>query len=163
LANLAIKILRLFHVKNVDKVEKSLAKTLEEYQSSVVYVKQNKKMFINILLTSLIQIVCMHSVTFMIYKAFGLSQYSYLTILSLQSILYVAVSSLPFPGAVGVSESAFMLLFKMMYSDKILPSAMILSRFVSFYLCVLITGSVLAIIYLRKGKKGVKNEVNSII
>lgn len=83
--------------------------------------------------------------------------------MSLQSILYVAVSSLPFPGAVGVSESAFMLLFKMMYSDKILPSAMILSRFVSFYLCVLITGSVLAIIYLRKGKKGVKNEVNSII
>ncbi|MEG2082617.1 MAG: UPF0104 family protein, partial [Oscillospiraceae bacterium] len=44
------------------------------------------------------------------------------------------------PGAVGASESGFILLFKTLFSPVNLTGAMLLSRGVSFYLFVFVTG-----------------------
>lgn len=160
LINLALKIIKVFKIKNEEEIKKYLNDTLAEFQTSASYVKNNKSKFLKILFISLIQVVAMHSVTFFIYKSFNLNVYNYFTILSLQALLYISVSSLPFPGAVGISESAFMLLFKIMYVDTILPSAMILTRTVSFYLCVIFNGLILSILYF-KDKNKVINTINN--
>ena len=89
-------------------------------------------------MTTTVQIVALHSVPFWIYKAFGLSGYSLGTVVMLQAVLYISVSALPLPGAVGVSESGFMVIYKTLFPVQILSSAMLVSRGISFYLLSII-------------------------
>ena len=56
-------------------------------------------------------------------KSFGLDSYTMSQVISLQAVLYVAVSAL-LPGALGVSESGFMMLFSTLFPASLLPSAM---------------------------------------
>ena len=109
--------------------------------------------FAKTLTTTLVQIMAMYSVPFLVYKGFGLGDFNVLEVIALQAVLYVAVSALPLPGALGVSESAFMILFRTMFPAGILSSAMVLSRGISFYLFVLVTGLCVAGLVLIK-KKG---------
>ena len=130
-----------------------LAEQITEYQQSARYFKENKVIFAKTLSTTLVQILAMYSVPFLVYKGFGLGDFNVLEVIALQAVLYVAVSALPLPGALGVSESAFMILFRTMFPTGILSSAMVLSRGISFYLFVLVTGVCVAGLVLIK-KKG---------
>ena len=96
--------------------------------------RQLGKMF----LTSLVQLAAYHSVPFWVYLAFGL-----------QGVLFLSVSSLPLPGAVGLTEGGFLLLYQTIFPGALLPSAMLLSRTVSFYFFLLLSGLFLAFRFLR--------------
>lgn len=150
LANLAVKIVKGFSKTKGEKVELFLSSQIEEYQRSARYIKENKGFFLKTLATTLIQIVAMHSIPFLIYQSFGLNDYSLLEVIALQAVLYVAVSALPLPGAVGVSESGFMMLFRTLFPSTLLGSAMVLTRCINFYLFVLISGIIIALISLKK-------------
>ncbi|MEG1895060.1 MAG: lysylphosphatidylglycerol synthase domain-containing protein, partial [Oscillospiraceae bacterium] len=113
---------------------------LLEYGSCAESFKHNKKTVLAILLVTCVQIAALHSVPYWVYRAFGLDSYSFFSVLALQSILFVCVSAIPLPGAVGASESGFILLFKTLFSPVNLTGAMLLSRGVSFYLFVFVTG-----------------------
>lgn len=153
LSKWAVGIIRAFSREKADRVEMLMGKQIAEYQRSAKYFKNNKAIFAKTLVTTLVQILAMYSVPFFIYKGFGLSEFSAVEAMSLQAVLYVAVSALPLPGALGVSESAFMILFRTLFPAGILSSAMVLSRGISFYLFVLITGLFVAALTLTK-KKG---------
>lgn len=153
LSQWAVGVIRVFSRERADKVDFLLGKQIEEYQRSARYFRENKMIFAKTLATTLIQILAMYSIPFFIYKGFGLSGFHAIEVISLQAVLYVAVSALPLPGALGVSESAFMILFRTLFPTGILSSAMVLSRGISFYLFVLITGIFVAGLTLAK-KKG---------
>ncbi|MFR7897973.1 lysylphosphatidylglycerol synthase domain-containing protein, partial [Turicibacter sanguinis] len=89
---------------------------------------------------------------------FGLSDFSYLKVLSLQAILYIAVSAIPLPGAVGVSEGGFVMLFATLFPKMLIDSAMLLSRGISFYLFVAISGLVVLLGHLLIAKQNKKKE-----
>ena len=55
-------------------------------------------------LTSLLQLTAYHSVPFWVYLAFGLNGQSAIAVVGLQAVLFLSVSSLPLPGAVGLTE-----------------------------------------------------------
>ena len=69
--------------------------------------------------------------------------------IALQAVLFLSVSSLPLPGAVGLSEGGFLLLYQTVFPAAVLPGAMLLSRSVSFYLFLLLIGVFLAFRFLR--------------
>lgn len=123
---------------------------LAEYRACANRYAKQKGKAAAILLVSLLRLAAFQSVPYWIYRAFGLSAESWLTILSLQSVLFITVSSLPLPGAVGVSESGFLLLYRTLFSEGTLSGAMLLSRGVSFYLFVLISGAFYAVVVLRR-------------
>lgn len=144
--------------KKVDKFKKSALSQVKEYKESAKYFKENKITVLKILLTTTIQITSLHSIPFFIYKAFGLSEYSIITVIMLQAVLYISVSALPLPGAVGVSESGFIIIYKTLFPMSYLSSAMIISRGISFYLLVLVSGIFISTTYLLdiRGNRGVK-------
>ena len=88
------------------------------------------------------QILFQFSVPYFVYKAFGLSAYSYLDILALQTVLTICVSSLPLPGAVGASEGSFLKMFFVIFGQDFVLPAMLLNRGVSFYLFLILSGIV---------------------
>jgi len=51
--------------------------------------------------------VLYHSIPYIIYLSFGLNEANFLQFLSLQAVLYISVSSIPLPVAVGASEIRF--------------------------------------------------------
>jgi len=76
--------------------------------------------------------------------------------ISLQAILYATVSGIPLPGAVGVSESGFINIFKNIFTMETISGAMLINRGVSFYLFVIISGLVV-VVNLFKTKREDRN------
>lgn len=151
--NVVCKILKLFRYKKADLfLEKGLGH-LTEYHQGAVYLKCHKMMFLKIICTSIVQIALYFSIPYFVYRSMGLNEYGITTFILLQAVLYISVSSLPLPGAVGVSEGGFMIIFKMLFPGTLLSSGMLLSRGISFYLFVLISGMLLLIFTLADKNK----------
>ena len=83
---------------------------------------------------------------------------SYIKILCLQSIVYATVSGIPSPGSVGVSEGAFVSIFKTVFSEKLINGVMLLNRGVSFYLFLLICGIIVIVNTLKSKKEKINAE-----
>lgn len=152
LINITVKILKFLKIKNVDEKQEKIEKELASYQESALYIKEHKKLMLKTILTTLIQMLAYYSVPYWVYKAFSLSAYNIMQVLSLQAVLYATVSGIPSPGSVGVSEGGFLGIFKNAFPETIISSAMLLSRGVNFYLLIIIS-SILVIISTLKDKK----------
>lgn len=158
LSNILIKLLyKIKIIKDITKTKHYVKKQIEEYTEGALLIKKNLKVVFLIFLTAIFQISSMYSVVFWVYKSFGLNTFSFLDIISLQSILSIAVSSLPLPGAVGASESSFMILFRVLFPSGILTSAMLLSRGISFYAFIIFSGIVLTSthVFIRRQKRDI--------
>ena len=114
------------------------------------------------LLTTLIQIIIYYSIPFWIYKALGFGGENIIKLIGLQAMLYATVSGIPLPGAVGVSESGFMNIFKTIFTTETISGAMLINRGVSFYSFVIISG-IVVVINLFKSKKEDKNKLEESI
>ena len=71
----------------------------------------------------------------------------------MQSVLYATVSGIPSPGAVGVTEGAFMEIFRFVYPESMMSSAVLLNRGINFYFLVIISGVVTVVSHIRSGVK----------
>ncbi len=151
LINIAIKILEFFKIKNIGDKRNKLENELNKYQSSATYIKSNIKIIIKTLITTYIQFLIYYSISYWVYRSFGLKEYNILQIISMQSVLFATVSGIPSPGAVGVSEGGFLEIFRNVYSENILHEAMLLNRGVNFYLFVIIS-SIIVMLYTVKDK-----------
>lgn len=150
LLDLLCKILDKFHYKKTEEFrEKSLMQIVEYKKGSTLLIK-NKKVLLKIIGTTTVQIILYHSIPYLIYLAFGLSGANYLKFLATQSVLYISVSAIPTPGTVGASEGGFLLIYKLLFPAEILSSAMLLSRGISFYLFVLISGILISLCIRKK-------------
>lgn len=151
MVHFAEKVLKFFRVKNIDAKKEKLEKELEQYHESAVYIKQNKKIMIKILLTTLVQFFAYYSVTFWTYKALGMNEANILEITSMQSVLFATVSGIPSPGAVGVTEGAFTEIFRNIYPGAMMSSAILLNRGINFYFFVIFSGIVTIVNHIRSG------------
>jgi len=149
-SNLIVKLLQLIHYKKIEFFKEKMFKQIEEYHSCSLYLKKNNKLLIKVVLTTFVELILYHSVPYCIYLAFGLGKYDVVTFISLSAVLYTSVAFLPLPGAMGASEGSFVVLYKMLFPLKLLSSAMILSRTVSYYLFVIFTGLVILISVLKR-------------
>ena len=151
LINIAIKILKFFRIKNIKEKQTKIEKELSKYQGSAIYIKQHKKVMLKTLLTTYIQFIFYYSISYWVYRSFGLATHNIIEIISLQSVLYATVSGVPSPGAVGVSEGGFIALFKDIYPQTMINGAMLLSRGVNFYLFVILSSIVVARSFWGRG------------
>jgi glycosyltransferase 2 family protein len=145
-----INILKYFKYKKVDIVKQKSYDYLNDFQECAKYIKKNPfQMFLMIIFT-LSKLVVLNSVPYFVYLGFGLSGYSYLTIMLLESVLCIMMTIVPLPGSVGANESSFVILFKLIFPASLISEAMIICRFADFYSYVIITGLILLIIRLTK-------------
>ena len=122
------------------------------YRKAASLLRLNKSVFVKMLITSFIQIILFHSVTFFCSHAVGCSSLDWFTVLRTQSSLFISVSSLPLPGAAGVTEYGYALFYADLIPEALLGSAMLLSRFCSFVLPLVASGLGLAALSVKRGK-----------
>lgn len=155
LINYICGILKKFNYKKTREFRKKCFLQIKEYKKGSELLIKNKKILFKIILTTFFQIILYHSIPYFIYLSFGLFGANFFQFLSLQAVLYISVSAMPFPGAVGISEGGFLSVYKLLFPTELLTSAMLLSRGISFYLFVFISGiCVLCFSLKRKNENG---------
>lgn len=152
LVHIAIKIMRFFKVKNIEEKIEKIENELTKYQESAIYIKNHKSVMAKVVLTTAVQFIFYYSISYWTYRALGLNESNILQMITMQSILFATVSGIPSPGAVGVTEGAFTEIFRTIYPEGMMSSAVLLNRGINFYLFVLISG-VIVIINQIKWKK----------
>ncbi len=137
---------------------------MDEYEEGANLIKQNPKQFTIALIDNFVQRIALFSVGYFVYISFfkmypEIKGFNYLELLSIQVLVSLCVDSLPLPGGVGISEVLYLLLLGSIYQQNgvdILASAMILTRVVSFYIPLIITGIIVVckqIMVIRMSKR----------
>lgn len=139
-------------IKNKEKIRKKIARSLEEYEDGAIYMRENPRVIVYVVLVSLLQVFAFFAIPYVIYKGMGLNGYNLGDLVFAQAVLNIAVSSLPLPGAVGASESIFVNMFKTFFESKLVIPGMLLTRISNFYLVLALSGVVSIIMYIRVGK-----------
>ena len=107
----------------------------------------------------ILQLISYFSVSYFVYRSFGLSSTGFVTILGAQGFVMMISSFVPIPGAGVGAESSYYLLFKGFYPEAgQVNVAIIIWRLISFYLTVIV-GAVFA---LRIGKVKSESRKNNI-
>ena len=159
--NFLVKIMKLFRIKNIEEKKEKLEIGLQKYQKNSKEIRSRKRVIFKVLIRTYIQYISLFSVTYFVYRALGFNEYNIFNLIATQSVLYGTVSGIPLPGSVGASESAYLALFEHIYKDKnLLETAMVVDRFINFYLLVIISLFIVVIndIYVK-----VKNNKNKEI
>lgn len=140
MVNFIVRIIKCFSEKKALSFKERAFAEIERYKESANHLKGQKAFIINTILITMVQIIALHSIPFWAYKSLGLSGATIFQFVLVQAALYIAGAVLPLPGAVGIGEGGFLVFFKAFFPDNITNSAMIISRGISFYLMVIISG-----------------------
>ena len=150
-----INLLSKFKLKNIDNIKNKVDEEMIVFKENAQYIKKHKIEFALSTLRILGQTSIYYTIPYLIYRSFGFNEFSFIDFFIMQSVLHGAVSSIPLPGSVGISESVFLKVFAPAFSIMYIKPALLLSRGISFYLFVII--SMLAVLYSSM-KNSFKNE-----
>lgn len=154
--------LRIIKPKNKDKNTEKIISICDTYAMGADYIKKNLSVVFNVFLLTVVQRVLLFSVTWIVYRAYGLNETSFTDILTLQIMIAVAVEMLPLPGAAGITEGCFLLTFTTIFGTELVKPALLINRGLTFYLILIIGGLVTFFSHFISIKRG-KKEKNAIL
>ena len=126
---------------------------LAEYRRGAECVKANPGLVPVLLGLSFLQLTALFAVPVMVYYAFGLTGSSAVSIICTQALVTLAVSNLPLPGAVGASEGGFVTAMALFFGPALVTPAVLVSRGISFYAFLLVSGVITLAVHLRSRRK----------
>ncbi len=138
----------LSKIKIIRKREKRTLKVdtlIDDFFISSTYIKNGMSRFFISIIISVINLAFLFAIPYFIYRAFGLNNESFILIFTLQAFLFLAVSFVPLPGAVGASEGGFYIFFSKFFGSIPVFMPMIIWRFLTYYL-ILLVGSLIVVI-----------------
>ncbi|MEG1821756.1 MAG: lysylphosphatidylglycerol synthase transmembrane domain-containing protein [Clostridiales bacterium] len=127
-----------------EKAIKGFTEQIAEYHRCAKMIKANLTVLLKVIPVLFLQFLCQFSVPYMIYLALGQNTATFFEIIMLQALVYTATAFVPLPGSVGINEGIFLRVFRGIYAMGLTSTAMVLSRGISFYLCLIISGLALA-------------------
>ena len=110
------------------------------WRRAAAALRKSPKTAVKLVSTSMVQLCGFCAVPWLIARSLSVEGLSLPLTAGTQAMLYVSVSSLPLPGAVGVTEGGFSVLFQGLFPPAHLGCAMILSRLASFYVPLVVSG-----------------------
>lgn len=143
---------RLPFVKDPAAFRARLEEPIAQYTWGGSFLCRRPSLFPRLLGLALFQLGCLYLVPWTVYRAFGLTGHSAAELVALQALMAVAVGLLPLPGAAGAAETAFLTGFAAFFGELVAP-AVVLSRGISCYGMLLLTGLVCLTIHLRRRKQ----------
>lgn len=140
LMKLTLKLGKKLHViKKTDEMQMKFDNLLLSYRVKAKIILKNPDLFVKVFIITVMQWIAYCMVAYLVYLSFGYRSYDFLDLMTGQSFINIAVSAVPLPGSVGVAEKAYLTVFGQFYSSQEVPSAMLLSRIINFYLPLLIS------------------------
>jgi uncharacterized protein (TIRG00374 family) len=154
IGNKILKIcIKLKILKNPEIAKAKMEAFILSYHEKSKVLLKHPELFIKVFILTILQWFAYYMVAYLVYLSFGYREHSALDLISGQAMINIAVAAVPVPGSVGIAEKAYLMLFGQFYSLTELPSAMILSRMINFYLPLIISFLVYLLIHFRMVKK----------
>ncbi len=144
-------------LKNPQKSLDNLEKSLGDYGRCADFIRSSRGIVPKVFVANFVQRICLFTVGYFVYRSFGQDALSYFEVVGIQAAIATAANFLPIPGAAGVTEAVFMLLYSSIYPDEqLLVSALLLTRIFDYYFSMLMSGGVTLFNHIRLTKKGKK-------
>ncbi len=158
IANLLLKICKfiinhLKFIKNKEKIINKLEESIKEYHLCSKITKENPKLVIESFLILLMQRISLLLASFMVYKAFGLNEYSLLLVMAYQVCVTLGSDLMPTPGGVMINEGLLLAVNNMLYGNDLALSGMLLLRSFNFYFLVIISALLYFVFHYLKRKE----------
>ena len=142
-------------IRNRRKALLKYENQFKDYNSSAEYIKNNPMVNVKVFFVCLIQRIALFSIAYFVYKSFNIQgDASFFDLLAIQVAVAMAVDSLPLPGGVGAAEAFTLQLFTAVYGAGLVNTATLLTRGISYYLCLLISGVFFITNHIRHIKIG---------
>lgn len=125
-------------VRNKEKLAARAEGAIQDFHSSVDMLTHHPIQLFQLFLISCIQVLGLLSIAYCVYRALGLNGYSYLDILTLQFLLFIAASFTPLPGSSGAQEGGFYIFFQNVFPPDKLVGALLLWRFFTYYFTLIV-------------------------
>ncbi len=125
-------------IKDVAKTSSKWDAALNDFHASVEILTTRPWQFLSLFALALVQVMALMSVIYFVYRGFGLSETPYNKLLTVQLLLYITASFTPLPGASGAQEGGFYLFFKPFFPEGALLAALLVWRFITYYLFIIV-------------------------
>ena len=138
-------------LRHSDAREERLLAAMDKYHETAAYFKTHMGLMALVQVITFAQRYALFTVPWLVYRAFGLTGYGWLSIAVLQAAIQAAADMLPLPGGMGVTEAMFLTVFEPLFGALTLP-AMVLSRGTDFYCRLLLSALFTALAALLLGR-----------
>ena len=125
-------------VRNVSHLTSRADAAISDFHASVDMLTHHPIRLFYLYLISCVQLLGLMSISYCVYRALGLAQYTYFDILTLQFLLFIAASFTPLPGASGAQEGGFYIFFQHIFPADKLVGGLLLWRFFTYYFTLII-------------------------
>lgn len=151
---LAVKVIHIFSPKKANQVKHLVHDFVGKYHKCACVIRKNKAAYMKNMVLTFMRVLVIYSAPLWVYMSLGMSGTSILKLYSLQACLYISCAALPFPGTIGIGESSFLFYFKTVFAASAIESGMVLSRTLSLYTTVavsgLVVGVMMVILFIKK-------------
>lgn len=144
-------------LKNVDEKIEKLEVTMDQYKSCVDEMRKHKRVFISSYLFNLAQRLSQLLVPVFLYLAAGGEKTKAFDVYAVQTYVSIGANCMPVPGGMGVTDYLMIDGFRGLLENDFAVKLELMSRSLSFYICVLISFITVIIGYSfckRKANKG---------
>ena len=129
--------LRLLH--DYEGTIRRIETQLEYFHESNAELFRKKKLLVSSCVLTFLQQTSLFSVSYCVYRAFGLSGASAVDMICAQAFVTMVSCMVPLPGAAGASEGSFYVFFSMFFTSATIKPATLLWRIITYYSVILIT------------------------
>ncbi len=143
---------KLHLIKNPEKMLETINGQLERFTYEAEHLKDHKKELFIAVILCIIRLIFYYAVPFVIFMAMGINADFdlFLNCLAMGSFVSIVSGLIPIPGASGGTEAIFVMMFSNLFAGNIVTSAMLIWRFLTYYL-MMIVGSI-CFIYVKMMK-----------
>lgn len=136
-------------LKNPMKQRVYFSREVNKFHENFNFLKKNVIVIVKACFFTFIQLTLYLSISYVLYRGFGLEGVSLLQILSYQAFVLMISSFIPLPGAMGAAELGYSGFFKNIFNEYTGVSTM-LWRILTFYLPIIV-GMVFLLTLKKKG------------
>ena len=144
---------RIRILKREEEKQRGLDQKMEEYAGYVSMIKERKRAMGKAFVFNMLQRASVISVPFFVFLASGGEPSKSVDIWAVQCYTVIGSNAVPIPGAMGVSDYIMLDGFGAVIPWQDAVNFELLSRSLSFYVCVALCGITVLITYLRQRKQ----------
>lgn len=156
---MAIKFTSFLHrihlMRNPERLHRKLERVMGEYATCVDVVSKHKGMWFRACLMNILQRFSQIAVTVFAYRALG-GRGNTFKLFGTQCLATIGATCVPVPGAMGISDYLMIEGYQQLMPREFTFEVQMLSRGISFYTCVIISGITMVIGLLLLGRKSKK-------
>jgi hypothetical protein len=136
-------------IKNIDKYLRKLEDFSNKFYDSAITLRKNKKLLFKVILVNVLSLLASYSIPYILAVGLGVDNITIWESIVATSYVMTIGSFVPIPGGTGGIEYGFMYFFKYLLKGNKLSALMLIWRFITYYIGIII-GAIVLIFYRKK-------------